>query len=338
LLFSANLFAQIKYASSDPKYIYAVQQADTAAAHNDYQRAFALLEQALAITDKSQRTLIKHAEAAVQLANYDAAFASLQKAQTKNWKNLCSYLLDQTDLYKAIHNDSRWKSLMEQCKKQEELFTQNLDRPLIDTLSAMRDRDDAYRGLYNQIIQEQGPFSSTLKEAKATQSRYDSANLKQLNQIIAQKGFPTISKVNLYGVQTALIIAQRGSISFRKSLLPQLEKLAEKEEIRKPDLAFFIDNLLYDEGKKQEYGTRIDMKSGNPALYPSNNPEKLNERRATMNLGTINSYLDKLGLTYLYAPKKKVKAIKPKAIKTKKVSVKKPVTTTTEKPRHLIIN
>jgi hypothetical protein len=101
---------------------------------------------------------------------------------------------------------------------------------------------------------------------------------------------------------------------------------------------FFIDNLLYDEGKKQEYGTRIDMKSGNPALYPSNNPEKLNERRAAMNLGTINSYLDKLGLTYLYAPKKKAKAIKPKALKTKKVSVKKPVTTTTEKPRHLIIN
>lgn len=301
VLISTQVQAQIKYASTDPKYINAVQQADSAMAEKEYQKAFALLEQALAITDKSQRTLLRHAEAAVQLSNYDAAFASLSKAQNRNWQNFCAYCADQIELYKPIENDSRWKSLMELCAAKESSFTANLDRPLMDTLSRMRDRDGFFRNVYEEVISATGANSKELKDAKKRQAKLDEDNVKQLKAIISQNGFPTISKVALYSVQSALIVVQRASTSYRRQLLPSLQVLAQKDEIRKPDLAVYIDNLLYDEGKPQVYGTRIDMRSAKKAtLYRIAQANKVDSLRLTMNLGSEKAYLEKLGLGNLW--------------------------------------
>jgi hypothetical protein len=61
--------------------------------------------------------------------------------------------------------------------------------------------------------------------------------------------------------------------------------------IPKYQYAFLIDRISVSEGKKQIYGTQVDVSGKKPKPFPVINPKKLNERRISFGLGSIEDYL-----------------------------------------------
>ena len=64
-------------------------------------------------------------------------------------------------------------------------------------------------------------------------------------------------------------------------------------------VALMEDRILMENGRKQKYGSQLRSQGDGPLLlYPVEDPEHVNERRAAMGLETIEAYLKRFGIDY----------------------------------------
>jgi hypothetical protein len=119
----------------------------------------------------------------------------------------------------------------------------------------------------------------------------DMAREKRLAQIIAEKGWPAISQVGHQAATNAWLIAQHGSAEFLKRCLVLMKAAAEKQEIEPGHLALSIDRVLMHDGEKQVYGSQFQTdKDGKTRAYPIADPERLDQRRASMGMQPFSEY------------------------------------------------
>lgn len=132
----------------------------------------------------------------------------------------------------------------------------------------------------------------------------DRKNRARLKEIVKQHGWPTATLVGQDGAHDAWLLVQHCDEDrpFQKECLALLEKAAAAGEASKRDFAYLTDRVLVGEGKPQRYGTQTEVKDGKATLKPTEEPEKLDARRAEIGLGPIAEYLKQIEA--IYAPKK----------------------------------
>jgi len=111
-------------------------------------------------------------------------------------------------------------------------------------------------------------------------------NQIDLQKIIDNKGFPTISKVGSDGCFAAFTIIQNSShsIDFQKYCLKLMIEEYKTGEIPPSYIAILQDKILISEGKKQIFGTQINEKSKKLKMEPVLDKEKLQSRQEVMQL------------------------------------------------------
>ncbi len=137
-----------------------------------------------------------------------------------------------------------------------------------------------------------GP-SGSIDAATAKRMREeDPKREKRLAEIIAAKGWPTISMVGHEAAGSAWVIAQHASPAFLKRCLPLMKAAWRKGEIAPRQLALSIDRDLMNDEKPQIYGSQLrgDI-GGKMALYPIEDREHVDERRAAMGMEPLAQYL-----------------------------------------------
>jgi len=85
-----------------------------------------------------------------------------------------------------------------------------------------------------------------------------------------------------------------------------IKEAAAQKEARRSDLAMLEDRILTREGKKQIYGTqlRLNQTTQRMELYPIDDEENVNARRAEVGLEPLAEYLKRaFGIDYA-TPKK----------------------------------
>jgi len=125
----------------------------------------------------------------------------------------------------------------------------------------------------------------------------DSANLIELKQLIAERGFPTLSKVGYKCCNLASLIAQHQPPEFLHWYLEQAKAAADTGDFDLTWIAYMTDRDLKHQGKPQLYGTQFHGQDGITALHPIEDIEHLAERREQVNLGPIEHYLASYDLT-----------------------------------------
>ena len=125
----------------------------------------------------------------------------------------------------------------------------------------------------------------------------DAANLVGLKQLIAERGFPTLSKVGYKCCNLASLIAQHQPPEFLHWFLEQAKAAADTGDFDLTWIAYMSDRDLNYQGKPQLYGTQFHGQDGITALYPIADIEHLAERRERANLGPIENYLAGYDLT-----------------------------------------
>ncbi len=70
--------------------------------------------------------------------------------------------------------------------------------------------------------------------------------------------------------------------------------------------AYLVDRVKVNMGQKQVYGTQMELNKEQTSYVPKsvNDPDKLNERRANVGLGTIESYIETMNTRYFGSLKK----------------------------------
>jgi hypothetical protein len=138
------------------------------------------------------------------------------------------------------------------------------------------------------------------------QNELDSKNRQRLDEIVKEHGWPKISSFGPEASGVAFLIVQHAELDYQKKYLPLIKEAVNRNEARPSDLAMLEDRILTREGKKQIYGTQLRLNQNTQVmeLYPIEDEENVDARRAKVGLAPLAQYLKK-AFSIDYAPPKK---------------------------------
>ena len=144
------------------------------------------------------------------------------------------------------------------------------------------------------------------KQAVERQNDLDGKNRQRLDEIVKQHGWPKKSVFGEEASGVAFLIVQHAELDYQKKYLPLIKEAVTQKEARRSDLAMLEDRILTREGKKQVYGTqlRLNQTTQRMELYPIEDEENVDSRRAAAGLEPLAEYL-KRAFGIDYAPPKK---------------------------------
>jgi hypothetical protein len=122
-------------------------------------------------------------------------------------------------------------------------------------------------------------------------------NAKILNNILDTIGYPTIDKVGIKANEAAWLIIQH-SISqpeLMKKCAALLKSAVRENKASPQNLAYLTDRIAVFEEKLQLYGTQFDWdENGNLSPNPYDNLTKVNERRKSIGLNTLEEQTEQI--------------------------------------------
>ena len=156
-------------------------------------------------------------------------------------------------------------------------------KSIADNLIEMQNADLACRDKLVQNGQLGEGYNEEMKELHEK-------NAKILNNIIDTIGYPTTDKVGIKANEAAWLIIQH-SISqpeLMKKCAALLKSAVRENKASPQNLAYLTDRIAVFEEKLQLYGTQFDWdENGNLSPNPYDNLTKVNERRKSIGLNTL---------------------------------------------------
>mgnify|MGYP003545000465 CR=1 FL=1 len=120
-----------------------------------------------------------------------------------------------------------------------------------------------------------------------------------MEEIIRQHGWPGKSLVGDEASLAAFLIIQHADYEYQKKYFPLINEAKKQGEIDPRHVALLEDRILMREGKKQIYGSQLkrNEKTGKYEMWPVEDEENLDKRRAAVGLEPIAEYLKHFGVT-----------------------------------------
>lgn len=122
--------------------------------------------------------------------------------------------------------------------------------------------------------------------------RVDHANTRWLKRIVDEQGWPTISQVGRRGASDAWLLAQHADLdpAFQLRVLRLMEPLLAEEEVSPRNYAYLYDRVMLKLRGKQRYATQFQCSGGTMGPRPLEEPERIDELRAEMQLEPLEEY------------------------------------------------
>jgi metallo-beta-lactamase class B len=189
-------------------------------------------------------------------------------------------------------------SLFLLCVLSSYLLLAQTNKTLQQELLQMEKQDQKYRLEQMQLMgQMSGPNKvkneARLKYITAQQENLDKKLLAELETIVQQHGWPTISLVGKEANQAAFLILQHADASYQKKYVPLLKEAAVRNEANPADVAMMEDRILMNEGKEQLYGTQLKLndKTQKWMIHQIEDESNVDARRASVGLPPMAEYL-----------------------------------------------
>lgn len=134
--------------------------------------------------------------------------------------------------------------------------------------------------------------AARFKELGEQIAEEDKKNRLWLKSVIEKHGWPGKSLVGGQASVYAWIIVQHADQdrNFQKECLERMEALPDGE-VRPVDIAYLTDRILCKTGKKQKYGTQIELKNGKLVPQSIEDEEHVDERRKALGMESLAEYL-----------------------------------------------
>jgi VWFA-related protein len=121
----------------------------------------------------------------------------------------------------------------------------------------------------------------------------------RLCQILKTSGWPTTALVDREGVFAAFqILKNGGTYELQRDLLPVIVAVIKKDPSQKSEFAGLFDRLRVSAGMKQLFGTQAISTGGFLVLYPIEDQQKVDARRAEFGLPKLEVYIRSLEQNY----------------------------------------
>jgi hypothetical protein len=152
-----------------------------------------------------------------------------------------------------------------------------------------------YQPIAAELVQmaeaDQAMRKRAAPNSAAWDASLDAAHQRRLGEIIDQIGWPTILLVGVEASQAAWLIAQHApDLAFMERCM-QLMQALPANCIHPANIAYLQDCVLMRRGEPQIYGTQfVGGVGGELHIHPIQDPEHMDERRASVGLGPFAEY------------------------------------------------
>jgi hypothetical protein len=123
----------------------------------------------------------------------------------------------------------------------------------------------------------------------------DEETMVSLRSIVREHGWPRRGVVGLAaaiaGAQLLFLLLPREAAEFQRECLARLREAFEAGEASRYELANLTDRVLLGEGRPQRYGTQLIRGPGGLAPEPIEDPDRVDEVRASIGLGSLAEWL-----------------------------------------------
>jgi len=214
--------------------------------------------------------------------------------------------LNDADFYFLI-DDPRWtvleNSLVEKVEAHNGKYN-NIE--LAKELWRMKIKDQAF--YYHLDIAEKSCAKNPIITSAIWEIKniLNSSNVARIEAIIEEHGWPKQSDVGGSAAATVFLIIQHSSIEVQKKYLPKMRDAADNGEANWSSLALLIDRINLGEGKEQIYGSQLyGNEDGTFYVKDLFEPEFVNQRRRSVGLGPIESYVERWDVVWEIEQKEK---------------------------------
>jgi hypothetical protein len=252
-----------------------------------YKEAFDQLE-GKAVPDHRYQAACSYALA----GNADTAFYHLFRLANDSKFDNYEQLSAEHDL-DAIYNDLRWNQLLAIVKANQEKAAESMDKVLADLLSDVYYADQDSRHEIKSVAKKYGNDSPEMKAQWKKISEIDSLNQLTVTNILDERGWLGADVVGKKGNQALFLVIQHADITTQEKYLPMMRQAVKDGKARASSLALLEDRVLLRQGKRQIYGSQvfIDGATGAQFVKPLDDPEHVDERRASVGLDSLSKYL-----------------------------------------------
>jgi hypothetical protein len=223
----------------------------------------------------------------------DSAFFQLERIATKSNYSDYGHITIDPDL-NSLHNDNRWKPLLEKIKQNKDKAESNLNKPLIAILDSIYIEDQRYRQQIDGLEKKYGWESKEMKEHWKLINEKDSLNLIQIRSILDQYGWLGADVVGVQGNSTLFLVIQHSNQATQEKYLPMMREAVKQGKARGSSLALLEDRVALGQGKRQIYGSQIGRNPETQVYYvsPLDDPDNVDKRRAEVGLGPLSDYVN----------------------------------------------
>lgn len=307
---------QALFAQSKALYSKYVAEADSLYELKAYAESAAKYKEAFDQLDgKAYSTHRYNAACSYALAgNQEQAFYHLfYLAENPNikYKNL-DHITKDKDL-EQLHAQDSWTKLIVLVQANKYEAEKYLDKPLVAKLDSIYELDQALR---KQIPLVETTYGRDSKEMKAHWKKInetDKKNLVEVKKILDERGWLGPKVVGRRGNSTLFLVIQHSDLETQLAYLPMMREAVKQGNAKGSSLALLEDRVALGQGKKQIYGSQVgrDPQTGEFYVAPLIEPEKVNERRASVGLRPIEDYVSRWGVVW-DVEKHKARSKRPK--------------------------
>ncbi len=183
--------------------------------------------------------------------------------------------------------------------------TQNktsLNQTLMAQLDTIHQEDQKYRLRLDELLKKSRTESEDMELISLVEimNEKDSTNLIKIEKILNEHGWLGADVIGEQGNKTLFLVIQHSDLETQLKYLPMMREALMVGNIKSDAFALLEDRIAMRQGNKQIYGSQIviDDETQEFYVYPLIEPEKVNERRAGVGLGTIEEYVKKFGITW----------------------------------------
>ena len=200
----------------------------------------------------------------------------------------------------SLHTSSMWPAIVSTVEANLTEYEKDYDHDLKDRLERIYLEDQVIRQLWEEAEKRFGKGSDELKYFWEVVGQQDSINELAVIDIIEKRGWPATSLVGDKANRTVWLVIQHAEVEVQEKYLPLLKASVAEGESSGSNLALLEDRILMYRDKPQIYGSQVRSNSdtGKLEVYEIADPEYVNQRRAEVGLGPLESYLARFGIEW----------------------------------------
>jgi hypothetical protein len=154
-----------------------------------------------------------------------------------------------------------------------------------------------------QAFELQKKYKSDSKEVQdmwKTIRLKDSFNIIKVSRILDERGWLGADEIGRRGNETLFLVIQHSDQKTQEKYLPMMREAVKNGKAEANGLAFLEDRVAVGQGKKQIYGSQMrrNPKTNAWFVYPIQDPDNVDKRRASVGLGPMADYVTTFQLTW----------------------------------------